>query len=182
MQCVIAGSYGKFYKRILGEVIPVFERAGIHVPYPPKSEIVSRPGEYPIFREDERFSRDVYKSEILPVTKQDIINMFKQSGNPVEQIEKELGLEQVFLEAAENSNFIYLFNPEGYVGEHTSFELGRLSTSEIPIHAFSEIRYGATNHIHALTINGLITRNGGPKTPEQLVEYLIEEGKLKIPA
>lgn len=182
MQTVIAGSYGRFYDRIMSEVVPAFEGAGIHVPYPPKSRIISRKGEYPIFDSDDRFNRDVYTSSVLPVTKQDIIDMSRQSGKSVEQIEKELGLEQAFLEAGENSDFVYLFNPEGYVGEHTSFELGRLSTLKVPIYAFSKISYEVTNRIHALTVNALITQNGGPKTPEDLVEYLIAQRKLNVSA
>ncbi len=180
MKCVVAGSYRKFYSDIRDNVIPVFEQAGIEVQYPPKSVIVNPDDPYPIFESDDKLQRDPYSSEVLPITR-DLVEVMAETRNvPIEQIEREIMLEQGFMEAAVNADFVYLFNPRGYMGQHTTFEMGFLLNNGKPIYSLEkpEIVHGGLDMTHAAFTISMIRSKGGVYAPEELVKHLEDSGKL----
>ncbi|GEM_PF-4680847 len=183
MDCVIAGSFRKFYEQIRDDVIPIFERAGIRVLYPPTS-IITNPGDdYVIFKSDNRIERDPYKSKILSVRKDDVIKAAIEAKKPIEEIERLIALEQGFLEAGTNADFIYIFNPEGYIGRHTTFEVEYFLSNGKSVFALEELDMAnqELDPLRSCFIMGRVRDSGGIYTPEQLVEYLIDQGQLKVP-
>lgn len=155
MRCVVAGSYGRFYGRISDEVIHVFEKAGIEVTYPSKSNIVAgTTTKFPIFQSDGLFipaTRDAVE-RYKRVNPMDVLltmsaflderywrNMqLKTPPYSEEELLRAIAIEHVFIEAGLQSDFVYIFNPDGYVGMSTSIELAHFS-GKVPVYALSPI-------------------------------------------
>ena len=94
-KCVIIGSFRKFYNNIL-ELIQLFEIHGITILSPAKSKIVNPDDEFIILESN-------------------IIN----SDTPgIKHIEDDV------LNAIKGCDFLYVFDPQGYVGNSTNFEIG----------------------------------------------------------
>lgn len=209
MRCVIAGSYRRFYERILHEVVTVFEKAGIEVLYPQKSRMGATIEEfgYLFFERD----MDLEVPDETVTNAEQFIKRMISNGSEIKASAEELArafiLEESFIKAGINSDFVYVFNPEGYVGNTTATELGlffarseasksnrpfympnlsRAGTPErayfpegLPIYAYETIldEDGRRSYFDNLAI---LESGGGFYKPPELVEHLKSTGKLLV--
>jgi hypothetical protein len=104
MQCVISGSYRKFYYNIVDAILS-FERHGISVVSPPCSHIINDGDEFVIFASDDCADAGVLMDKHLA--------------------------------AIRDSDFLYVYNPCGYIGVNTSLEIGYAHAHHVPIVALS---------------------------------------------
>ncbi len=218
MRCVVAGSYRKFLGKMMSEVAPVFERVGIEVVYPKNSDIINPGAPFPLMRHD----------MLTPEQTQEKIREYASSrpngySDPTvifallaqERQEKGLPLdddmmssviaELNFVRAALHSDFVYAFNPKGYIGMSTSFELAYLIGSKVPVYALEKTAPRRERHLDAAVrmqqgkksraavrdflqwditrevmwrrwMDEQIETTGGFFDPEQLVEHLYSTG------
>lgn len=110
LRCVVAGSFEKFKKEI-DLCIDEFQDFGVMVLAPEKGWVFKPPQR--LYRLQDRIFRP------LP----------KEMGMSARQIEDS------FLEAILNSDFVYVVNPDGYVGNTVSFEIGFAIALGIPVYA-----------------------------------------------
>ena len=100
MRCSIIGSFRKYYSKVV-ETINIFEKAGIEVLSPKKSEIAHQINKFVILKTD-------------------------KSNIPVE-------IQLIALNRILRSNFVYVLNPSGYIGNTTCYELGKIEQKGISI-------------------------------------------------
>lgn len=110
MKCTISGSFRRFFKEII-ETKATFEKAGIQVLFPVGNEIVSHKGEFAILDSDKKISKNL---------------------NPKE-------LEDERLRLLAKGDFLYLYNPAGYVGNSVLLELGFAVALGKPIYALEPV-------------------------------------------
>lgn len=109
--CTISGSFRKFFKEIV-EAKATFEKAGIRVLFPVGNEIASHKGEFAILDSDKKISKNLNPKEI----------------------------EDERLRLLAKGDFLYLYNPAGYVGNSALLELGFAIALGKPIYALEPVR------------------------------------------
>lgn len=114
LNCVISGSFFKF-KPEIDLMIDHFTDLGVTVLAPDKGWLYIPPAR--LHRLEDRQFRP------LP----------KERGMSIREIEDS------FLEALSRSDFVYVVNPEGYVGDTVCFEMGFAMASGIPIYSQEQI-------------------------------------------
>lgn len=216
MKCVIGGSYRKYYDRIRDEVVPVFHGAGIDVLIPPVSKIANPGKDFPLFDADasvngregcpqeiighiKKFVRDSDIPDHLrpadPNNLDDVLVTFARltGSDGVDGMLRALRLEGNFIETGRKCDFVYIFNPEGYIGIATSIELGTFLAQEgLPeIYSYKPIMPGGRMPYDMETLPQSTRESYAGKkemrvlnrvilafTPQELVEYFRAEGRL----
>lgn len=138
IKCVIIGSFRKHYDDIV-KVIHIFESKNIEVTSPKKSWIINRDADFVILASD-----------------------FQETGKDI----KVQYIESKVLSMIEEASFIYLYNPDGYIGVSTAFEIGFAYKVKKPIFAANS----PTDIMLAEYINEIIL-------PQDIQEKIKEEVK-----
>ncbi|HYM65103.1 MAG TPA: hypothetical protein VES68_01290 [Candidatus Sulfotelmatobacter sp.] len=79
----------------------------------------------------------LYKSPLKVFTKDDMVNFFRPLPSEIGMRIKEI--EDSFLESIRKSDLVYIVNPEGFIGETVSFEIGFALGRGIPIYSQKSI-------------------------------------------
>jgi hypothetical protein len=108
MKCVIIGSFKKHYSDMVS-LIESLHKQGIVVSSPQKSWIVDEAQDFVML------ASDTQNKDIPPT---------------IHYIESRV------LKCIDESSFVYLYNPEGYVGVSTAFELGYAVSKNIPVYSY----------------------------------------------
>ncbi len=164
MRCVVTGSYRKFLGRIMDDVVPVFEKAGIEVVYPKKSNIINPDAPFPLMKYDmitlEQAQKKIhdhilsypngYGQNIITPLVGYLAQERQEHGLPLnEDLIRSIAVELDFLNAALRSDFTYVFNPGGYTGMSTTVELMNLIASKIPVYALNRTAPRRERHMNA---------------------------------
>lgn len=110
LKCVISGSFDKS-KPEIDRAIDEFTELGVKVLAPNKGWLI-------VSQSQKNIGFRPLKTELYMTTKE---------------------IEEVFLKGIENSDFLYLVDMHGYVGNSAAFEMGYAFGREIPIYAREEI-------------------------------------------
>jgi hypothetical protein len=112
LSCSISGSFRKF-KPEIDKLIDDFAELGVHVRAPAKGWL--------------------YKPHIIVAEWADFRPLPQEVGLSPRQIE------DTFLDAIRRSDFLYLANPEGYMGSSASLEMGFALALGIPVFSLAAI-------------------------------------------
>jgi hypothetical protein len=113
---VISGSFSKF-KPEIDLTIDEFTELGVTVLAPNKGWL--------------------YKPPLRRFQKEDLINFFRPLPSEIGMRIKEI--EDAFLASLRKSDFVYVVNPEGFIGTMVSFEIGYALASNVPIYSQRQI-------------------------------------------
>lgn len=113
---VISGSFSKF-KPEIDLAIDEFTGLGVTVLAPDKGWL--------------------YKPPLRQFEKEDLVNFFRPLPSEIGMRIKEI--EDAFLASLRKSDFVYVLNPEGFIGNMVSFEIGYALASKIPIYSQRQI-------------------------------------------
>lgn len=110
LKCVVSGSFSKF-KPEIDRAIDELTDLKVTVLAPNKGWLLIPP--------TRNYSKDKNSFRPLP----------SERGMDIKQIE------DAFLSAIKDSDFVYVINPDGYIGNVVSFELGFAMSLDIPIYS-----------------------------------------------
>ncbi|OGH07215.1 MAG: hypothetical protein A2171_01660 [Candidatus Levybacteria bacterium RBG_13_35_9] len=150
VSCVISGSFGKF-KPEIDRAIDNFRDLGVTVLAPGKGWLYIPP--------QRQYSRSAFFRPL-----------HSEVGRTIKQIEDE------FLDAIRNSDFLYVVNPDGFIGQTVGMEIGFAVACDKPVYSQKQIPVG----LEFDPVWAEIVTSIKPLAPEEIVRQIAERKLSKL--